>query len=136
MFASQVAEHVLGGLGVPVLREDAELGEPEAPVASAVESLSAGPDALVLVYGYFFTKPVWIRVALFFSTIPVAIAANAGRVTFTGILSEIDPEYATGFFHTASGWVLFLVAFILLTIVHQFLEWLNRRLRGSRQASS
>ena len=63
----------------------------------------------------------------------MAIAANAGRVTFTGILSEIDPEYATGFFHTASGWVLFLVAFVLLTFVHQFFEWVQRRIHGRRR---
>ena len=140
LFASQVAEYVLGGLGYPVLREGnvLELASQKLQVVEACSGIRSllALTFLSLVYGYFFTKPVWIRVALFFSTIPVAIAANAGRVTFTGILSEIDPEYATGFFHTASGWVLFLVAFILLTIVHQFLEWLNRRLRGSRQASS
>ena len=33
-------------------------------------------------------------------TVPIAILANAGRVTITGILSEINPALAQGFFHS------------------------------------
>jgi exosortase len=139
LFASQVAEFVLGAMGYPVLREGnvLELASQKLQVVEACSGIRSllALTFLSLVYGHFFTKSVWIRIALFFATIPVAIAANAGRVTFTGILSEIDPEYATGFFHTASGWVLFLVAFVLLTFVHQALEWVERRFRGSRQAA-
>ena len=40
---------------------------------------------LSLVYGYFFEKKTWVRVVLFFSTIPIAIVANGSRVTITGI---------------------------------------------------
>jgi exosortase len=138
LFASQVAEVVLGLLGYPVLREGnvLELASQKLQVVEACSGIRSllALTFLSLVYGHFFTKSLWIRIALFFSTIPVAIAANAGRVTLTGILSEIDPEYATGFFHTASGWVLFLVAFVLLTIVHQSFEWIDRRLHGSRKA--
>lgn len=140
LFASQVAEVVLGFLGYPVLREGnvLELASQKLQVVEACSGIRSllALTFLSLVYGHFFTKSLWIRIALFFSTIPVAIAANAGRVTLTGILSEIDPEYATGFFHTASGWVLFLVAFVLLTIVHQSFEWIDRRLHGSRKATA
>lgn len=139
LFASQVAEFALGAMGYPVLREGnvLELASQKLQVVEACSGIRSllALTFLSLVYGHFFTKSVWIRIALFFATIPVAIAANAGRVTFTGILSEINPEYATGFFHTASGWVLFLVAFVLLTFVHQALEWADRRFRGSRQAA-
>jgi exosortase len=138
LFASQVAEVVLGLLGYPVLREGnvLELASQKLQVVEACSGIRSllALTFLSLVYGFFFTKSLWIRIGLFLSTIPVAIATNAGRVTFTGILSEIDPEYATGFFHTASGWVLFLVAFVLLTIVHQSFEWIDRRLHGSRKA--
>jgi exosortase/archaeosortase family protein len=65
-------------------------------------------------------------VALFLSTIPIAIAANAGRVTITGVIAQFKPEMAEGMFHEAQGWVIFMIAFALLAIVHQIL------IRGSR----
>ena len=39
-------------------------------------------------------------------------AANASRVTLTGILAEYKPELAEGFFHALSGWVIFMIAFV------------------------
>ena len=64
---------------------------------------------------------MWIRVVLFFSTIPIAIAANAGRVTLTGIIAQYKPELAEGLFHEAQGWVIFMVAFAILAALHQVL---------------
>ena len=68
---------------------------------------------------------------LFVSTIPIAIVANASRVTLTGVLTEYKPELAEGFFHTASGWVIFMVALAILIGLHQILNrgyrWLNGR---------
>jgi exosortase/archaeosortase family protein len=73
------------------------------------------------VYGYFCERRAWIRVTLFLSTIPIAIAANAGRVTITGIIAQFKPELAEGLFHEAQGWVIFMIAFALLAIFHQIL---------------
>lgn len=140
LFASRVAEWALNLMGYAVLREGnvLELASQKLQVVEACSGIRSllALTFLSLVYGFFFTKKVWIRIALFLSTIPVAIATNAGRVTFTGILSEINPEYATGFFHSLSGWALFFVAFVLLAIVHQGLEWIGRRwFHGSRKAT-
>jgi exosortase/archaeosortase family protein len=55
--------------------------------------------------------------------VPIAITANASRVTLTGILSEINPEYATGVYHSLSGWVVFMVALVILVAVHQLINW-------------
>jgi exosortase/archaeosortase family protein len=74
------------------------------------------------VYAYFFDSKVWMRPVLLVSTVPIAIAANAGRVTLTGIFSEINPEWAHGLMHTASGWVIFMIALIILVIVHQIIN--------------
>jgi exosortase len=73
---------------------------------------------LSLVYAYFFDKRVWMRWVLLAATIPVAIVANAGRVTITGILSEINPELARGFFHSLEGWIIFIIALVLLGGLH------------------
>jgi len=76
---------------------------------------------LSLVYGYFFEVNAKIRVLLFLSTIPIAILANAGRVTVTGILGEFKPEWAEGTVHEAEGWLIFMIALLIMVGVHQIL---------------
>ena len=63
-----------------------------------------------------------MRVVLFAATIPIAIVANASRVTLTGVLTEYKPELAEGFFHTASGWVIFMAALAIMVVLHQILN--------------
>jgi exosortase len=123
--ASEAAEWAISVLGIPIIREGNVL-ELASQKLNVVEACSGIRSLLTLtfvslVYGYFAEKRVWIRVALFFSTIPIAIIANAGRVTLTGVLSEINPEYAEGFIHEAQGMVIFLVAIVILVGLHQTL---------------
>jgi eight transmembrane protein EpsH (proposed exosortase) len=126
LFASQVAEVSLNLLGIPVYR-DGNILELASQKLSVVEACSGirsllSLTFLSLVYSYFFDDKTWMRTVLFLSTIPIAIIANAGRVTLTGILSEYKPELAHGFFHTASGWVIFMIALAILVALHQFLN--------------
>jgi exosortase len=122
MFASQVAEFVLGLVGIPVLRDGniLELASQRLSVAEACSGIRSllSLTFLSLVYAYFFDNRVWMRWVLFLLTIPIAIVANAGRVTITGILSEINPELARGFFHLLEGWIIFMIALVLLLMVH------------------
>jgi exosortase len=133
--ASEAAELALTVIGIPVLREGNILNLPSQQL-NVVEACSGIRSLLTLtflslVYGYFFEKRTWVRVVLFFSTIPIAISANAGRVTLTGILSEIKPEYAEGFLHEFSGWVIFMVALAIMIALHQGitkgLSWYGKR---------
>ncbi|MGH9722752.1 MAG: exosortase/archaeosortase family protein [Bryobacteraceae bacterium] len=121
--ASQAAEVALMLMGIPVFREGniLELAGQRLQVVEACSGIRSllSLSFLSLVYGYFFEKRTWIRVALFFSTVPIALVANASRVTLTGVLSEIKRELAHGFFHTASGWVIFMVALIIMVGFHQ-----------------
>ena len=59
-----------------------------------------------------------MRWVLLIATVPIAILANAGRVTMTGIMSEINPELARGFFHSLEGWIIFLIALVMLVGLH------------------
>ena len=77
---------------------------------------------LSLVYGYFFDNKSWMRIALFVATVPIAIIANAGRVTLTGVMSEINADLAHGTAHTASGWVIFMIALAIMVVVHQIIN--------------
>ena len=86
-----------------------------------------------LVYAYFFDKKVWMRWALLIGTIPLCILANSARVTITGILSEVNPEYAKGAFHEAEGYVIYVADLILLVALH----WtLNRIYRWREEAKA
>jgi exosortase/archaeosortase family protein len=63
--------------------------------------------------------------------VPIAIIANSGRVTITGILSEIDTNLAHGFFHSLEGWIIFLIALVMLVCLHAIINriylWSTRR---------
>ena len=125
LIASRLAAAALDLLGIPVLRDGNVLELPHQTL-SVVEACSGirsllSLTFLSLVYGYFFEKRIWVRVVLFFATVPIAIIANGSRVTFTGIMTQIKPELAEGFFHESTGWVIFIVALIILLLFHQLI---------------
>jgi exosortase len=125
LFASSVAGDALEFFGIPVLRDGNVLELPSQKLnvveaCSGIRSLLS-LTFLALVYGYFFEKKNWMRVALFLAVVPIAILANAGRVTVTGVMSEMNPEWAHGTAHTASGWVIFMIALFMMVITHTLL---------------
>lgn len=119
IFASATAETVLNWIGIPCLREGNILELPHQRL-SVVEACSGIRSLLSLaflslVYAYFFDQRVAMRWILLAMTVPIAIAANAARVTLMGLLG------AQGAFHIFEGWVLFLTALGLLVAVHRLL---------------
>ncbi len=140
LFASQVAEFSLGLMGIPVLR-DGNILELASQKLSVVEACSGirsllSLSFLSLVYSYFFDKRVWMRWVLFIATIPIAILANSGRVTITGVLSEINPELARGFFHSLEGWIIFLIALVMLGGLHFLINRFTRSQTGTPPAEA
>ena len=138
IFASQLAASALDIFGIPVLREGNILNV-SGHLLSVVEACSGIRSLLTLtflslVYGYFFEKRTWVRIALFLSVIPVAIFVNGGRVTITGILTAVKPSYAEGFFHEATGMFLFFADFVILIFVHQLLVRVARFYESRRPA--
>jgi len=137
LLASRLADGALTLMSVPVLREGNILELPNQRL-SVVEACSGirsllSLTFLSLVYGYFFEKKTWIRVVLFFSTVPIAIVANSSRVTITGILTQVKPEAAEGFFHEAEGWVIFMVAMGILILFHQLIARGSNYLEAGRK---
>jgi exosortase/archaeosortase family protein len=78
---------------------------------------------LAIAYGYLIENRRWVRYALAFLMIPIAIVSNAFRITGTGVLTyRFGPVAAEGFFHEFSGWIIFLVALVLMFICHLILR--------------
>ena len=131
LLASQIAEHTLSAVGIPVLR-DGNILELPSQRLSVVEACSGirsllSLSFLSLVYGFFFDAKTWMRWVLLVLTVPIAISANAFRVTVTGILSEVNPELASGIFHSLEGWVIFMIALVLLVIAHRIVNFIYSR---------
>jgi exosortase len=130
LFASRVAEFVLSALNIPVLRDGniLELASQKLSVAEACSGIRSllSLTFLSLVYGFFFDRRLWVRWVLFLGTVPIAIIANAGRVTITGILSEVDPELAHGFFHSLEGYVIFTIALVMLVGFHMTINFAGK----------
>jgi exosortase len=121
LFAAQTATFCLFSLGIPVLREGnlIMLASTTLEVAEACSGLRSLLSLLALgtVYGYFSQDVMWKRWMLVVLSIPIAIIANAFRVSGTGILAHyFGAEAAEGFYHTFEGWLVFIVAFVLLFI--------------------
>ena len=125
-FASSVAELALNILGYPVLREGnvLELANNKLNVVEACSGIRSLMTLtfLALVYGYFSDDKPWMRGVLLVGVIPIAIAANAFRVTLTGVISEYNKDLAEGVFHTAEGFVIFMIAFALLFVLHRLVN--------------
>jgi exosortase D (VPLPA-CTERM-specific) len=77
----------------------------------------------------------WRGFIVMLSAIPIAILTNAGRVTATGILTYYYGKKATeSFVHDLAGWLVYLVALILLIAVNlalkKFMKWKSESVSG------
>ena len=69
------------------------------------------------IAGYLMRAPVWMRWAVFLSTIPVTIFMNSFRIGVTGLLVDAyGMSHTEGFLHFFEGWVVFVASLIILVI--------------------
>ncbi|HJU03979.1 MAG TPA: exosortase A [Nitrospiraceae bacterium] len=131
LFAAKTAAFCLFNFGIPILREGnvivlAGTTLEVAEACSGIRSLQA-LLALGVFYAYFSQHVMWKRWVLVMLSIPIAIIANAFRVSGTGMLAHYwGPEAAEGFYHTFSGWLIFLLAFVLLLLCDVVLSRVTR----------
>ena len=127
LLASRLGELAISASGVPVLREGNVLLLPgrALEVAEACSGIRSLLSLLMLaiVLGYFTERRTGPRVAIALAAVPIAVIANAIRVAGTGLASYwISPAAAEGFFHSFSGWLMFVVALAGLLAVHRAME--------------
>jgi exosortase len=142
LFASRCAVYSMSMLGIPVLRQGniielKPLNSFDTKKLEVVEACSGIRSLMTLltlavVFAYFTHTPddpdkprtrfgwlksywFWRAVILVGSAVPIAILTNAFRVSGTGVLAHYyGTAVADGFFHSFSGWAIYIVAFILL----------------------
>lgn len=99
---------------------------------SGLRSLTALLALGVLVGGLWLRHPL-SRLVLVALAIPVAMVVNAVRVFLTGFLVYwVDPALGEGFMHLSEGWLLFVVAFLILGGFTYVVSALETRVRGPR----
>jgi len=133
LLASKLATILLRLVGVPVLRQGnvivlASMPLDVAEACSGIRSLLT-LVTLAVIYGYLMETRVWVRVVLALSAVPIAVAANSFRIFGTGLLVQYwDPDKAEGFYHALSGWLIFVVALIMLFAVHRVISliWISK----------
>jgi exosortase len=136
-FAAANAAAVLDLLGIPVLLDGnvmhlstISLGVTEA--CSGIRSLIS-LLALAVAWAYLTLPGIGSMALLIAAAIPITIVANVGRVVTTGLTAEwFGARYAEGFFHSFSGWLIFLIAFGGLFAVHTGIGLARRLLRKWR----
>ena len=79
----------------------------------------------------------WRSAIIVLSAVPIAVFTNALRVSGTGILARYyGTQVADGFFHTFSGWVIYVVASLMLFGVGWLLDRVSPTRPTSRKAPS
>lgn len=79
--------------------------------------------ALGVAMAYLHYRPIWQRLVLLASTIPIAIICNIVRVTITGLIHVlIDPQYAQGIYHDLLGMAMLPLAFGLYGLLAWFMS--------------
>ena len=135
LVASHIAANLIELIGIPVFREGNILRVPNYSVevalaCSGIRSLLS-LVALSVGYAYFADQRLWVRTALVLFTIPIGIATNAFRVTVTTLLGyRFGSQWAEGFLHLFSGWVIFLVALAFMFLLHAALVRIGSAIGG------
>lgn len=132
LLASRLATFCLESVQVPVLRDGNVLvlsnySLEVVEACSGIRSLLT-LIALAVAYGYLLERRSWVRCLLAGLMVPIAIVSNAIRIMGAGIMAHrFGPAAAEGFLHTFSGWVIFLVALVLMFGCHRILRQIGIR---------
>jgi exosortase D (VPLPA-CTERM-specific) len=125
LISSQMAAGMLQAIGIPLVRQGnvIDMGIRQLQVVDACSGLRyiLSLSALGFIYCFFYQRCLWKAVTLIILLVPAAILANAFRVAGMGIF----PALQEGFWHSFSGWLIFVFCFALLGMVNWLLNYLK-----------
>jgi exosortase len=126
LLASDYAAHIAQSLGVSVFRDGnvLQLANTTLGVAEACSGLNSLSALIVgsLLFGYLLCTSLLSRAVLFSLAAPLAVAVNIARVAGTAVLADYNQDLAMGFYHSFSGWLVFVFGSVLLYISARILH--------------
>ena len=140
LFSSWLGVECLRLVGVLAFRDGnvIDLGPIQLQVVEACSGLRAlfPLMTLALICAYFLKGPLWKRLVLFLSSMPIAIVLNGVRIGMVGFLvEEFGVGAAEGFYHFFEGWVLFVVSLAVLLVEMWILSQGNHETNASSAAT-
>ena len=136
LLSSELGVWVIRAAGVSVLLEGniIDLGSYQLEVAEACSGLRYLFPLMTLsfIIAYLYRGPVWKRVVVFLSSIPVTVLMNSLRIGFIGItVDHWGAAMAEGALHDFEGWLVFmlstaavvLTAFVLTRVGRSRIPW-------------
>jgi len=113
LISSQLGVLFIRAFQIPVFLEGnvIDLGVYKLQVVDACSGLRYLYPLLSLGFlaAYLFQAPIWQRVVVFLSTIPITIVMNSLRIGIVGVLVDhFGPQDADGFLHMFEGWIIFI----------------------------
>lgn len=137
IFATHLASLLLNGVGIGVEQSGARLHSltpggfdlDVADACSGIRSLIA-ITALTAIYANLTQRVAWKQWLMFAFSIPLAIVGNVVRIFTTGIVAEaFGTDMAMQLYHDFSGFIIFMVVFVLLIGTGSMLErgWFEER---------
>src|SRR6185312_17264866 len=119
LISSQLGVLFIRAFQIPVFLEGnvIDLGVYKLQVVDACSGLRYLYPLLSLGFlaAYLFQAPIWQRVVVFLSTIPITIVMNSLRIGIVGILvNHFGPQDADGFLHMFEGWIIFIACAAVL----------------------
>ena len=127
IFAAQLSTAILNGMGIPAMRDGSVIKtmhsylmveDPCSGIRSLIALISLGA-----LMAYFSNTTKIKKAILFLSSIPIAVGSNIIRIVALALASEMyGTKLATGTFHDVMGILVFVFAFLGLSLVGKTLE--------------
>lgn len=127
LFAATIAAKVLNNIGLVAIQQGSIIRMLHSQVV--VDDVCSGLRSLISlmalgsVFAYWLQAPLYKKIILFLTTIPIAIVTNVCRVVILSAISEVwGSEYTVGFVHDATGFLVFALAVVMFVLVSRLIE--------------
>src|SRR3569623_1553034 len=119
LFSSKLGVALIRAAGVSVFLDGIviDLGAMKLQVAEACSGLRYLFPLLTVsfILAYVYRAPIWVRILVFVSALPITVLMNSFRSGIIGLLVDRwGPVMAEGFLHDFEGWVVFMLSLVVL----------------------
>ncbi|MEW6428253.1 MAG: VPLPA-CTERM-specific exosortase XrtD [Thermodesulfobacteriota bacterium] len=118
LLATRIAANLLQLTGTPVFFEGniIHLSHTTLEVVDACSGIRSLMTLVTLAFflAHLFLARWWQKLLIVLLAVPVTVLTNSLRVTANGILSRYSDAFLHGFWHDATGWLVFVLSFAVL----------------------